>query len=270
MPTTDTYHLYRYTPSIAAAAIAIVVFAILAALHTYRMVKIEFIGYIGRAVGHYRPESVPPYIVQSIFILVAPALFAASIYMTLGRIIRATHAESYSVIRVTWLTKCFVAGDVLTFFIQGGGGGIQASGDPSKVKLGENVILGGLGLQILIFGLFILVSILFHLRLRKQPTMQSKSGDLKWQKMLMVLYVVSAIIMVRNIFRVVEYIGGREGLLLRVEWPIYCFDALLMAATMTIWLIWYPTTIWPGDRLAGDAERGLPLAESQVVRGVKR
>ncbi|KAL8950314.1 MAG: hypothetical protein Q9222_003637 [Ikaeria aurantiellina] len=277
MPGIGKHDLYRYTPSIAAAAVAIVVFAILTFLHLYRMIKtklwfclpftvggiststVELVGYIGRALGHNNPTSLGTYIIQSVLILVAPALFAASIYMTLGRLIRATQAESYSVVRVNWLTKCFVLGDVFTFFVQGGGGGIMASTDPDKVKMGQNIILAGLFLQILIFGLFILVSIIFHLRLRKQPTRQSYAPELKWQKMLIVLYAVSAIIMVRNIFRVVEYIGGRDGPLLRVEWPSYVFDALLMAATMAVWFLGYPTLIRPRTSLESDAEDGVPL-----------
>ncbi|KAL8735346.1 MAG: hypothetical protein Q9166_000891 [cf. Caloplaca sp. 2 TL-2023] len=252
MSDTGEYDLYIYSPSIAAAAVTIVVFAILTILHIYRMIKTRLC----------HPESLGAYIVQSIFVLVAPALFAATIYMTLGRLIRVTHAEAYSVVRVTWLTKLFVCGDIFTFFIQGGGGGIMASHDPDKVKMGENIILGGLFLQIILFALFIVVSIVFHVRLRKQPTQESYSAHLKWQKMLMVLYAVSAVIMVRNIFRVVEYISGRDGPLLRVEWPIYVFDALLMAATMVIWFFGYPTMIRPGKALVSDTESGMQLGQA--------
>lgn len=138
----------------------------------------------------------------------------------------------------------------------------MASHDPSKVKLGQNVILGGLILQILIFGLFVLVSIIFHLRLRKQPTRESSFAGLKWQMTMLVLYVVSALIMLRNIFRVAEYVGGREGPLLRVEWTIYIFDAVLMVATMTIWRVWYPVAIRPGKAHAGDSEEGIDLAKA--------
>lgn len=202
---------------------------------------------------------------QSLLILVAPALFAATIYMTLGRIIHATHAETYSPIRVNWLTKLFVFGDVLSFCTQGAGGGQSASGDPDKVKLGENIILGGLFLQITIFGLFVLVSIIFHMRLRKQPTGESLSKDLSWQKLMGSLYVVSALILVRNIFRVVEYLGGHDGPLLRVEWPIYIFDALLMAATMAVWGVWYPTLIRPRGSQIRAAEDGIPLPSVQMI-----
>lgn len=62
-----------------------------------------------------------PYIVQTILILLAPALYAASIYMILGRIIRLLDASSYSLVPPKWLTKVFVAGDVVSFLMQGAG-----------------------------------------------------------------------------------------------------------------------------------------------------
>jgi hypothetical protein len=52
---------------------------------------------------------------------VAPALFAASIYMELSRIIIAVDGESHALIKKKWLTKIFVIGDVISFFAQGGG-----------------------------------------------------------------------------------------------------------------------------------------------------
>ncbi|KAL8959958.1 MAG: hypothetical protein Q9193_003258 [Seirophora villosa] len=288
----DEHELYQYTPSLAPAVIAIVVFTVLSALHTYRMIRSRLWFCLPFTIGgvcQYTtlPSQGPRILLENtrgrmadqVYILQlsslampaaplatpAPALFAATIYMTLGRIIRATHAETYSPIRVTWLTKLFVFGDVLSFCTQGAGGGQSASGDPDKVELGENIILGGLFLQITIFGLFVLVSIIFHMRLRKQPTGESLSKDLSWQKMMGSLYVVSALILVRNIFRVVEYIGGRDGPLLRVEWPIYVFDALLMAATMAVWGFWYPTLIRPRESQIGAVEDGIPLPNVQMI-----
>ena len=62
-----------------------------------------------------------PFILQSLLLLVAPALYAASIYMMLGRIILLTDGEQHSMIRKRWLTKIFVAGDVASFMMQGAG-----------------------------------------------------------------------------------------------------------------------------------------------------
>jgi hypothetical protein len=62
-----------------------------------------------------------PYIMQSVLLLVAPALFAASIYMELGRIVLMVDGDRHLFIRRTWLTKLFVAGDVLSFLMQSSG-----------------------------------------------------------------------------------------------------------------------------------------------------
>jgi len=58
---------------------------------------------------------------QSLLLLLAPALFAASIYMVLGRIILLVDGEAHSLIRAKWLTKFFVLGDVLSFLTQSAG-----------------------------------------------------------------------------------------------------------------------------------------------------
>lgn len=41
--------------------------------------------------------------------------------MTLGRIIQMLEAEQSSIIKLKWLTKIFVAGDVLSFLMQASG-----------------------------------------------------------------------------------------------------------------------------------------------------
>jgi hypothetical protein len=84
---------------------------------------VEVLGYIGRAQSAKQSPNwtLGPYIMQSLLLLLAPTLFAASIYMILGRIIRLTEGEEHSLIRAKWLTKVFVLGDVLSFLTQSGG-----------------------------------------------------------------------------------------------------------------------------------------------------
>lgn len=131
------YVLYNYTPSVAAAAIFVIIFTIatcghifLAAKHKLKFLTafilggvFEAIGYIARAVSaNQSPDySVMPYALQSLFILLAPSFFAASVYMILGRIIRQVDGNSNSLIRASRLTKIFVCGDILSFLIQSAG-----------------------------------------------------------------------------------------------------------------------------------------------------
>jgi hypothetical protein len=81
------------------------------------LTQCEAIGYSARAAAHNDTENKTPYIIQSTLILLAPILFAASIYMILGRLIRRTDSAEYSLIRVNWLTKLFVGGDILCLYV---------------------------------------------------------------------------------------------------------------------------------------------------------
>lgn len=65
--------------------------------------------------------TVGAYSASTILLLVAPALYAASVYMMLGRIILVTDGEHRSIIPKRWLTKIFVVGDVISFLMQGAG-----------------------------------------------------------------------------------------------------------------------------------------------------
>ena len=64
--------------------------------------------------------------------------------------------------------------------------------------------------------------------------------------------------MIRNIFRLAEYIGGRDGVLLSVEWPFLVFDTLLMAATMGIFYWGYPTMFMAQYPAPGSSHEMLP------------
>lgn len=170
--------------------------------------QFEAVGYAGRAAAHNDTEAKIPYIIQSVLILLAPILFAASIYMILSRLILRTDSTSLSIVRPRWVTKIFVCGDILCFFVQSGGAGmlVQAD-DQDAVKRGENVILGGLILQILVFGFFVVVTGVWHRRLGDRPTVAA--NEVPWKKYIWLLYAASACITIRNTCRVVEYALGR-------------------------------------------------------------
>jgi hypothetical protein len=128
--------------------------------------------------------------------------------MVLGRLIRRTDSASLSIIRPTLVTKIFVTGDVFSFFVQAGGGGmlVQAK-SKSDVQRGENIILGGLILQIIIFAFFVVVASIWHKRLSKNGT--AASTQISWKKYISFLYGASALVMIRNTCRVIEYAMGK-------------------------------------------------------------
>lgn len=205
-------------------------------------------GYVGRAIAYNSTGELIPYVLQSTLLLLAPVLFAASLYMTLSRIIRAVNGAHCSLIRPQWLTRIFVFGDAFSFLIQASGAGLRVkagSGDgTTDPNLGSNIIVGGLIFQILIFGIFIITALRFHVKFSKDQA-STIVRDVDWQGSLYMLYVTSAMVMIRNIFRVAEYAMGSDGYLLGIEWGVYVFDASLMTITMA-WFFWkYPSQLKP-------------------------
>ncbi|KAF7175512.1 hypothetical protein CNMCM7691_008613 [Aspergillus felis] len=279
----DVYKLYRYVPSIPAAAIMAAVFGLLAMGHLYRIVNhrayffvpfiigllFEAAGYIARIFSHFDTNALGPYIVQTMLILVAPPLFAASIYMTLGRVILELDAEPASLIRVRWLTKIFVVGDVISFLLQCGGGGYMAAGTLDAMKTGEHIVIAGLAIQLLWFGFFIVVASLFHWRVVRHPKytvskdLKSQGSGISWPTLMWALYAACVLILVRSVFRVVEFVQGNAGFIMRHEYLLYVFDAVLMALTGIVLGLVFPGSFV--SRRSRWVEDGIPLG-SQLSR----
>lgn len=275
---------YRYDPSLPAAAIFSVLFFLLTFLHLYQLLRtrtwvfipfvlggfFEAVGYIGRIMSATEtPDwSLGPYITQSLLLLVAPALFAASIYMILGRIILVTDGETHSMIRQKWLTKVFVIGDVVSFLAQGSGGGLMAGRSANSYNLGKWVITAGLVMQIIFFSFFVFTASTFHRRMLAQPTAKVASAHLPipWRKHLSVLYTASILILVRSVFRLVEYTQGNDGYIMQHEWFLYVFDSILMFGVMVIFAWIHPSEIYALLRMMRNVDAGKTSHAPKLVR----
>lgn len=225
-------------------------------------IPVQVVGYAARSVARDKTDQLMPYVIQSTFILVSPALFAVSVYMVLGRIIISLGAEVLSVVPVKWLTKIFVMGDVISFVVQASGAGVMVTA--ASMSMGENIILGGLFVQIFIFGLFIVTSAIFH---KRYNTMQSnrwdRNEDQQWRKIMTMLYVVSVLIMVRSVFRVVEYIMGHDSYFLANEWPLYIFDGVLMFFVVILFGWRFPGYLSTRKTAQSDSESPTPINGGQ-------
>lgn len=120
-------------------------------------------------------------------------------------------------------------------------------------KTGENVTIGGLVVQILFFGFFVVVSVVFHFRIARQPTSKAQADRTQtkgqgwkqrsWLTVLIALYIVSALILIRSIFRIIEYKDGFKGYIMTHEAYAYVFDATLMFIAMVVMNIYHPAEI---------------------------
>ncbi|KAH8896107.1 RTA1 like protein [Thozetella sp. PMI_491] len=253
--------LYPYDPNPVAAMIFVVLFGVTTIWHAQIMWRrrswyfipliigglLEIVGYVCRFMAHDNMNSILLFILQTLTILVAPALFAASIYMVTGRLIILLNAQSYSIIRPTLLTKIFVGGDIISFIVQ-----IIGSGSISNnFNLAKTIILVGLVVQIIFFGLFVVVTTLFHRRLTIAPTPMSirldeYSGRFGWRSITRVVYIASAMIFVRSVFRLIEFTGDHDSVFITSEAFLYVCDSTLMIIVLAILIVIHPSNYIPG------------------------
>ena len=258
----DNPIFYYYNPSLPGAIVITCLFSILTLYLTVQLVRyrawftlplviggvLEIVGYVSRAISHNNTEALGPYIVESIAILVAPTLFAATIYMILARIIRLLNAGNLSVIRVNFLTLIFVLADIFCFSVQSFGAQLQTKEDKDKQRFGRILIIAALGLQIVVFSLFVVVAVIFNLRYHRQ-TSQNMNSNLCWQRHLTALYSASGLVLIRNIVRTIEYIQGIAGYIGKHEAFLYAFDAAPMVLVLLVTSVVYaPAVLRQGQK----------------------
>lgn len=106
------------------------------------------------------------------------------------------------------------------------------------MNFGKDLVVVGLLLQILFFGIFIVTGGIFHFRIARSPTPASSYEN--WKSYMYTLYGASILILIRSVFRVIEFSGGNDGVLLRNEVFLYIFDAVLMTGVMVSFNVTHP------------------------------
>ncbi|KAF7365269.1 hypothetical protein MVEN_00398700 [Mycena venus] len=213
------------------------------------------IGFIFRVIYSNPPFTLGKYIAMDLFILLSPCLYLATDYMLLSHLARTFDEEVANrclLIRHSRITKIFVWSDVTTFFLQSSGGGLTAIQNANLANLGNKIVLIGLVLQALSFGLFTGVLVLFAWH----PSTSLNSGAQKnlrpfkvfsrkpiddWRILFWVMCATCAGIFIRSVFRVAEFAGGYNGTIATHEAYFYAFDTLPLWIAMSLYCIVWPT-----------------------------
>ncbi|WWC63050.1 uncharacterized protein I303_105649 [Kwoniella dejecticola CBS 10117] len=232
--------------------------------HLVPSLAVETVGFAARAVANRQVPNttIGPYVIQTLFLIIAPAFLAASIYTMLGRVAVGVGAEDLCPVRLRWLTKIFVTNHVVSFIIQMAGGGLMASDKASTATLGSHLVLAGLIIQIVIFGSFLVVTAIFQ----RKAAVQLNSHSSHAQKYIWAIYLSGALILIRSIVRVAEFIEGFHGFIITHEVFLYVFDALLMAAVLVTFNFIYPSEFSKKIKSAAIANRDAEVAQGGPER----
>jgi len=244
--------VFSYNPSKAAAGIAGGLYVLAGLLLFARLVSarswwglclpisaiITGTGFFVRIVLTSSPNSIGLFAIQQLFIIVTPAAFLAYNYIVYGRFIVKCVDPKCSSIRPDWVARIFVCSDIVTFLVQEGGGGLQASKKLASVKAGAKVLLIGLVMQMVSYACFILLVVHAHRKILRDA---STTGAEPWWNIIWLLYFSSICIMIRCIYRTAEFAQGYGGYLIQHEIYFYILDTLPLLLAISVYIPFWPT-----------------------------
>lgn len=253
-----------YVPNLVVAIVALALFGALAVVYWIRfarqgmryMLPITIgttcmaVGYGIRIGSHFSPHSLGIYIGSTLFILLSPCAFLAQNYMLLPRLAEHLGAVDCLFLPPRLIARIFVWSDVITFWIQAGGGGLSASKDANMSNIGTKIAMVGIILQLISFALFTLLTITFWIKTKSRPLVLEISKGESWRTNWRALYAQLAWscvgFLIRNGYRVAEYALGWDGVLQSTEVYFYCLDALPLFFAIAPWtVIWAPLYLRP-------------------------
>ncbi|KZM26651.1 uncharacterized protein EKO05_0005388 [Ascochyta rabiei] len=250
------WKMYRYTPSLPLAALFLALFTILTLLQVWAYVRhrktsivyiiigglCEIAGFSARIGSHYDNEAWVPFIIQGTLLLIGPLFFAATVYMMLGRIINLANASAISRISPRWYTRIFVTADISTLVVQGLGASLMGTMQLSLALAGEKVVITGLALQVATFIVFLAAAIDCNVRLarmkRDSDSDATNTSNDAWKSIIHTLYTISALVLFRCVFRLIEYTMGNAAYLIAHEWTLYVFDGVPMFAVLVLFFVY--------------------------------
>jgi hypothetical protein len=254
----DPRNPFHYMPTMAPTVVALTCFTIIfVALSVWTIRKrtwymitllvgclMEILGYGMRIPLVSQPVGqIALYAGMNGLIIIAPVFNAAIEYVLFGRLMHAV-GDQYSLLKPKLVSWIFIICDIFSLVIQVSGAGLlaTASTNPDSATTGENILLGGLGVNLVSFAIFCLQLFYFDYRTRKSPP-NFPCGSLcqkGWRQFLYVIYISSALVLLRQIYRVIEFSQGFTGYLATHEAFFFVFDAIPIFLSATIFVIYFP------------------------------
>ncbi|KAK5627433.1 hypothetical protein RRF57_003148 [Xylaria bambusicola] len=166
--------------------------------------------------------------------------------MTLGRLAIAADGRRLLSVNLRLLASLYAFLGIGILGTQLAGSVLPASGGPSAIGLGKELVLGGLLARVVA-----LVAWFVQRRIQQIATSAMASNDnncVRWKNHFRAIQLVTLLIIIRSIVGTVEYVQGPDGFVISYEIFIYVFDAALM------WLVMAIYTILHSGRLVRDAQ----------------
>ena len=195
----------------------------------------EIVGYAFRILSSQQdPYSVPWFVVQYFFIVVAPVCFSAAIYAIVSVLIN-TYGPEYSPMPRKAVLWVFITCDVAATVVQVAGAALVgvAYSNYKNPTTPNNILLAGLAFQVFSFAVFLLVLSMVLWKARQSPVTVKRS-------FLIALIVATLAIYLRTCFRLAETAQGLNQFLSTHEAFFGCLEFTPVVIAVYLLIYWHP------------------------------
>ncbi|KAH8883597.1 RTA1 domain protein [Thozetella sp. PMI_491] len=259
--------LFIYAPNKIAPVIFALLFTVSGAVHLwqcqhYRCFKLTWlfplccmlfaVGFAIREFGAFNYTSLAGYITSTMFIYFSPPLLELANYHILGRVLYYVPYNSPIHPGRVLSTLGFLSTLVEVFNAIGISYATNPALPEKYITIGNIFMKTSLVLQIIVIALFYVLAAVFQYRCSRSGVNTSKV-----QNSLATLYLSSFIILIRTVYRTVEFFGGENlkdihnlsevSPLLRYEWFFWVFEASVMFINVVLWNLRHPRRYLPKD-----------------------
>lgn len=272
--------LWFYAPNKGAPVVFAFLFAVSCGIHVYQCIRykcwkvsgilpwaalIFVAGYGLREYGAFHYSDLNVFIASLVMLYAAPPLYELSNYFILSRILY--YVPYHSPIHPGRVLTTFGALSSVVEALNGNGAAYMANSflPESKRATGRALLKAALILQLAILACFILLASIYHRKCRRANLMPKNLSAV-----LTTLYISSALIGVRTLYRTVEYFTtaninyndpnlkpGSLSPVLRYEWFFWVFEACLMVTNSFLLNARHPLRFLPRDNAIYLAEDGV-------------
>ncbi|KAG2208468.1 hypothetical protein INT47_010164 [Mucor saturninus] len=239
---------FHYIPNRPACYVGIAVFSILFILLNIRVLTsgyrwyvyllpltaaAEVVGFALRYICSKNPTT-DVFTAMSILLLISANIMALVNYKAVGDVIQLSGVETRYYVIGPNFARNFYKTNLVASILQAVGGGLQASSGSRST--GFTLTIVGITIQLVFFAIF-LVSV--HYVNTCPDYRLHYNGQNHKRSVMRVMYITMALLFVRSLYRLANYVIVYNNFGEVHEWTFYVFDALLIAVCFLIHCIWF-------------------------------
>ncbi|KAH7066399.1 RTA1 like protein-domain-containing protein [Paraphoma chrysanthemicola] len=244
---------FHYKPSIAGVVIATIVSSIITGVHVFRFVKTfkttrlkmfvvlsmaafnEVLSYILRVPGSRSKPSGGLFALSPLLFLITPLMATSVIYFVFFKIATAI-APHNSPVKLSIMIKLWSANDIVCQLLISSGAMVASRGHHDS---GKGILLAGIAIHTVMLGAFVVIVAMWNRRTSSSHVAGSPRLSKSAQRDLFAIYLSCGLIVIRGLFRFVEFASGPDGPFQKHEAPFYFYDFLPIAVAFVVCLQWY-------------------------------